>query len=45
VLDLLRRLRPRQPVHFDRGLGGRLNPQWRLIVPRELVEAHDGGGA
>jgi predicted transcriptional regulator of viral defense system len=45
VLDLLRRLRPRQPVHFDRGLGGRLNPQWRLIVPRELAEAHDGGGA
>jgi predicted transcriptional regulator of viral defense system len=45
VLERLRELLPKQPVHFDRALGGRLVPGWRLIVPREVAEVSEGGGA
>jgi predicted transcriptional regulator of viral defense system len=45
VLERLRGLLPKQPVHFDRALGGRLVPGWRLIVPREVADVSDGGGA
>ncbi|MFV2066469.1 MAG: type IV toxin-antitoxin system AbiEi family antitoxin domain-containing protein [Pirellulales bacterium] len=45
VLEELRALLPNHPVHLDRALGGRLNSRWRLIVPEELVNAHEEGAA
>ena len=33
VLERLRRMRPKQPHHLDRRLGGRMAPGWNLMVP------------
>ncbi len=43
VLEELQSLRPNHPVHLDRTLGGRLNTDWRLIVPEQLIEDHERG--
>ncbi len=43
VLEELQSLVPNHPVHLDRALGGRLNSNWRLIVPDELIEEHQKG--
>ncbi len=45
TLEALRALRPRQAVHMERRLGGRLNRGWNLIVPVELAGPPEEAGA
>lgn len=36
-LDSLRSLRPRQPHYLQRGKGGKLVPEWNLVVPEPVA--------
>jgi hypothetical protein len=42
VLELLRRMRPKQPHYLDRKLGGRMAPGWNLMVPPLSWEGKQG---
>jgi len=37
TLERLRKMRPRQPHYLDRRVGGRMAPNWNLVVPAPLL--------
>lgn len=42
TIEALQQMLPRQPVFMDRRLGGRLDARWRVIVPGEFSDPHEG---